>query len=139
MMIVIDANIAVHFALAGPLRAIVIAHLSRWIDDDIGLLAPTLLASEATSTLTKLVHFGKLSDSDARNALRIISTLPIDLVPPTAELNLSAYHWTRRLNRVAAYDSFYLALAEQKNATLWTFDSKLVNAANQPWVKLLEA
>ena len=42
-----------------------------------------------------------------------------------------------RLNRAAAYDSFYLALAETLGSELWTTDNHLYNAAAQPWVRLV--
>ena len=41
-------------------------------------------------------------------------------------------------NRAAAYDSFYLALAEGLDCELWTADERLHNAAGVAWVKLLE-
>ena len=42
---------------------------------------------------------------------------------------------TLPLERAAAYDSFYLALAEQLDADLWTTDLNLVRAVGKPWVK----
>jgi predicted nucleic acid-binding protein len=41
------------------------------------------------------------------------------------------------LNRVAAYDSFYLALAERLDAPFWTADQRLSRAANQPWINVV--
>ena len=52
---------------------------------------------------------------------------------------LSAFAWTRRLNRAAAYDSFYLALAEGLQCDLWTADRRLFNAVDLPWVHLAGA
>ncbi len=43
-----------------------------------------------------------------------------------------------RLNRAAAYDSFYLALAESLGCELWTADQRLHNAVDLPWVRLAE-
>jgi predicted nucleic acid-binding protein len=44
--------------------------------------------------------------------------------------------WTRRLNRAAAYDSFYLAVAESLGCELWTADQRLSKAVDLPWVCL---
>jgi predicted nucleic acid-binding protein len=48
-----------------------------------------------------------------------------------------AFDWTLRLRRVAAYDSFYLALAQRLGCELWTFDRRLANAAAAPWVRYM--
>jgi predicted nucleic acid-binding protein len=42
-----------------------------------------------------------------------------------------------QLKRAAAYDSFYLALAETLRSELWTADKRLVNAAGVSWVHLM--
>jgi predicted nucleic acid-binding protein len=39
------------------------------------------------------------------------------------------------LNRAAAYDSFYLALAETLQCELWTADRRLRSAIDLPWVR----
>jgi predicted nucleic acid-binding protein len=48
-----------------------------------------------------------------------------------------AFDWTRRLRRAAAYDSYYLALADLLKCDLWTADQHLVDAAAVPWVRLV--
>jgi predicted nucleic acid-binding protein len=45
--------------------------------------------------------------------------------------------WTLRLNRAAAYDSFYLALAERLGCNLWTADRRLWQAVSAGWVRLV--
>lgn len=54
-------------------------------------------------------------------------------MPDEAQVAL-AFDWTRRLNRIAAYDSFYLALAESLQCDLWTADRRLQGAVGQPWL-----
>lgn len=100
--------------------------------------APTLLAYELSSILAKLVYWGELSEQAAQESLAIGLDLGIELVVPTEEHAHKAFLWTRQLNRVAAYDSFYLALAESLGCDLWTADKKLVNAVGQPWVRLVQ-
>jgi predicted nucleic acid-binding protein len=47
--------------------------------------------------------------------LTMAAALAIELVVPDDDLRQQGFLWTRCLNRVAAYDSFYLALAERKD------------------------
>ena len=56
------------------------------------------------------------------------------VIQPDNTLVELAYDWTRRLDRIAAYDSFYLALTESLSAEFWTADQRLVNAVDLPWV-----
>jgi predicted nucleic acid-binding protein len=65
--------------------------------------------------------------------------LGVELHAPQDALARSAYEWTLRLNRGAAYDSFYLALAERLRCELWTADQRLVRTTSLPWVRLAGA
>lgn len=111
--------------------------LREWKQEKRTLCAPTLLVYELTSILTKMVHFGGISAQDAQDSLAVGLDLGIELIVPDKDRARKAFLWTRQLNRVAAYDSFYLALAESLNCELWTADKKLVNAVGQPWVRLV--
>ena len=57
---------------------------------------------------------------------------------PDKLLAQRAFAWTERLQRAAAYDSFYLALAEVRECDLWTVDKRLARAVDRPWVILVE-
>ena len=56
-------------------------------------------------------------------------------IPPDDVLAHAAYEWTLRLDRAAAYGSFYLALAETLHCELWTADRRLRNAVHLDWVR----
>jgi predicted nucleic acid-binding protein len=60
--------------------------------------------------------------------LEQLATLGVQLVTPDLEHNQAAFDWTIRLKRAAAYDSYYLALAQSLDCPLWTADSRLFNA-----------
>jgi predicted nucleic acid-binding protein len=62
--------------------------------------------------------------------------LGVELIVPNENQTQKAFMWTRQLNQVAAYDSFYLALAESLGCEFWSADKKLANAVGQPWVRL---
>ena len=101
------------------------------------LYAPTLWLYEVTSALTKAVHFDILTETEGRQALKLAQGLDLQLIHPDNTLVELAYDWTRRLNRIAAYDSFYLALTESLSAEFWTADKRLANAVSVPWVQYI--
>lgn len=101
------------------------------------LVAPTLWQYEVTSILTKAVYARQLTPVQAEESLALVRTLPLRLVRPRHELTRTAFAWTIKLKRKVAYDSFYLALAQQLQCELWTYDKRLANAVNEPWVRNL--
>ena len=98
--------------------------------------APSRWVYELTSALCKTVHFGQITAQEGLRTLALAQRLGVRLVAPDDELVRSAFNWTLRLNRAAAYDSFYLALAEDLGCDLWTADRHLVRAVDLPWVRL---
>lgn len=67
-------------------------------------------------------------------AIEAVLDLDVEFVRPDKALALQANKWRAKLNRGAAYDSFYVALAERLQCDLWTADKKLVNVVGEPWV-----
>jgi predicted nucleic acid-binding protein len=125
--------------LPGPQRDAFRSQMDRWQEGGYALCAPALWVYEMTSALSKAAFFGQLGAEDAEEALSVLDDLPIQLVHPDAQQCRDAFTWTRRLNRAAAYDSFYLALAESLGCELWTADQRLCHAIDRPWVRLAGA
>jgi predicted nucleic acid-binding protein len=134
----IDAGIAFKLITPHPHQQVYIELVDRWQRAGFKLCAPTLWAYEITSAIAKMVHFKHLSAVTGRDGLRLAYQLGVELMPPNEDQALKALDWTERLERAAAYDSFYLALAEMLGCELWTVDQRLVNAAAQSWVRLVE-
>jgi predicted nucleic acid-binding protein len=134
----IDSSIAYKLITPHTNQQKFIALMSQWQRAGYQLCAPALWLYEVTSIFTKMVHFGELSEQKAKKGIRLANDIGIQLIAPDQDQTLKAYEWTRRLRRIAAYDSFYLALAEELECDLWTTDKRLVNASAQPWVKLVE-
>ncbi|MCP4416051.1 MAG: type II toxin-antitoxin system VapC family toxin [Chloroflexi bacterium] len=134
----IDAGIAFKLIAPHPHQQLYVNLVTQWQRAGYQLCAPTLWAYEVTSTFTKMMRFGQLSATTSREGLRLAYQLGVQLIAPDEEQALRAFAWTERLQRAAAYDSFYLALAETLGCELWTADKRLVNAAAQPWVKLVD-
>jgi predicted nucleic acid-binding protein len=101
------------------------------------LTAPTLWRYELTSAITKAIQHNRVSHAEAAQAFALSLAFPIELVTPSDELARAAFQWTLKLKRAAAYDSFYLALAQQLQCELWTYDQRLANAVSEPWVHYL--
>jgi predicted nucleic acid-binding protein len=135
--LVIDASLVFKLILPNPLQAQFRALMTQWKQDGYEICAPALWIYEITSALCKVVHFGQLKPDEGTRALALAQGLEVQLIPPNDAQARLAFDWTMRLNRAAAYDSFYLALAETLGSELWTTDKHLYNAAAQPWVRLV--
>jgi predicted nucleic acid-binding protein len=118
-----------------PMRPQCRALVSQLLREGLELVAPALWSYETTSAVCKAVHFDLVTQEEGRLMLSTLAALDVRLVPANAEQARQAFEWTVRLNRAAAYDSFYLALAETMNCDLWTADRRLANAVNEHWIR----
>ncbi len=134
--LVIDAGIAFRLVLPGPSQATLSSLMEGWQREGCQLYAPSLWLYEITSAVAKSVHFGALAEIEGRRALSLAQQLPVELVLPDASVSDLAFQWTMRLRRAAAYDSFYIALAETLGCELWTMDKHLAGAAGVAWVRV---
>jgi predicted nucleic acid-binding protein len=134
--LVVDASFAIRLILPDPRRSDFRALMERWLQEGCELLAPDLWLYEMTTALCKAAHFGLVTAEEAASSLVLVSELAVQLVAPDAEQARLAFAWTQRLHRAAAYDSFYLALAESLACELWTADRRLHTAVGLPWVQL---
>jgi predicted nucleic acid-binding protein len=98
----------------------------RLLADGHALFAPDLLFCEVGNALWKRVRRGELNSEDAESALTALGRIPL-AVQPCAPLAVSALVITCHLRRTV-YDSLYLALAVQQDASFATADERLVNA-----------
>lgn len=136
-MLVFDASFTMPLFISDSRSAQALATLQTLQREGHAFLAPTLWTYEVTSLLRKLLHFEHISASEAETALDSMANFQIELIQPDLALARRAMVWSQRLKRASAYDSFYLALAEERGCDLWTADGKLANAAKQSWVRLL--
>lgn len=137
--LVIDASFAFRLILPGPLQERCQTLVAQWHRDGYILCAPTLWLYEITSALCKVVHFGQITRDEGQRALALAQKLGVRLFSPDDAQTRSAFDWTMRLKRVAAYDSFYLALAETLQSQLWTADQRLGNTPGVSWMHLISA
>ena len=135
--LVIDASLAFRLILPGPHQERCRALVTQWHTEGYALCAPTLWIYEITSALCKGVHFGQITRDEGQQALTLAQKLGVQLFPPDDAQTRLAFDWTMQLERAAAYDSFYLALAKTLRSELWTADKRLVNAAGVSWIHLI--
>jgi predicted nucleic acid-binding protein len=102
------------------------------------MVAPALWAYETTSSICKAVHFQMMTVDDAEQILALLEAFGVQLIPPDEIYNKRAFNLTGQLKRTAAYDRYYLALAESLKCDLWTADKKLYQVAQTKditWVR----
>lgn len=136
-MQVLDASVTIPLFIPEPRSKQVLALVIRLQEEGHILLAPTLWIYEVTSTFQKLQHFNHITKPEVELALETVASFQIELIQPNLPLMQRAISWSQRLRRANAYDSFYLALAEEHGCDLWTADRRLANAVGESWVRLL--
>jgi len=132
--IVVDAGLFLVMVIPHPYRAQTKALWRQWVTERRSLYAPYFWVAEVTSGLHRAVWEKMMTEEEAERALIRMLTLPIHYIPDT-ELALGALKWADRLAQKRAYDAFYVALAEQANAELWSTDRHLVNGLRQQSVR----
>jgi predicted nucleic acid-binding protein len=131
---VVDASITLQLVQAGSLREPCRAAIDDLMTAGTKLVAPMLWAYETTSALCRAVSTGRLTADEGRLALERLGALVVRLIGVSSDQNRRAFDWTLRLQRGAAYDSYYLALARELDCALWTTDARLARAVAEPWV-----
>ena len=133
-LLVVDASVAAKWFLprsAEPLAEEALALLRRYAVGDIELTVPDLFWAEFGNMLWKCVRTGRFSAKSATEALTDL----LDYGIPTAggrELSNDALAIALSTGRTV-YDSMYVALAVQRNASFITADERLVNALATHW------
>lgn len=139
-LIVVDASVAIWAVLPFVSTVAVIDRLMDWRADDVRLVAPMLWLVECTSAIRAIAHGGHITNDEGRRALEDVLALEVDLISVTSQHARSAFEWARRTGQRRAYDGFYLAVAEELQAELWSADRRLVHGARSAgaaWVHWL--
>jgi len=119
--IVVDASVVVGaFVDSGPDGQWSLQHMRR-----SRLAAPHLMPVEVASVLWRAELAGDLSPDAAALAHADVADLPVRLFPYDP---FARRIWELR-KTVTSYDAWYVALAEELDATLVTLDVRLLRAA----------
>ncbi|HEX6479146.1 MAG TPA: type II toxin-antitoxin system VapC family toxin [Ktedonobacteraceae bacterium] len=140
--VIVDTSIVIKWVLYEPDSPLAQALLREWINREIEIRAPALLAYEITNSLYQKVRKGEITHKQADNALTkaLKSDLVLDFSRGTV-LSLKAMQFADRFQLPAAYDAYFLALAEQRGCELWTADTRMwrVVKGQLAWVHTLES
>ncbi len=126
---VLDSGILLATVQAEKHTQKAVALIANLAKADVQIIAPTLLAYEIIAVTRKWVHREILSKEKADDALKILMQYPVTHIFDTNLLR-RAYELANQFNRPTAYDTQYLAIAEQYKCPLWTADKRLFNAVN---------
>lgn len=124
------------FALKHPMTRFVVGasaviHLASETIDIAGgheLLAPTLLRSQALSTLHEAVHRGEMTADAGRDRLGRIGQMKIRYLGD-AVLRRRAWDLAEKLGWASTYDAEYVALTQLQAGALVTLDTELARLA----------
>ena len=137
-LICVDASLTLKLVLAEPDSPVARSLWAEWEERDMDVVSPSLWAYEVTSVICNKVHRGKITSDEGERAFAIIHKLGVRLIVPS-DLHERAWEMAKELNRPAAYDAHYLALAQTLDCEFWTADERLYNAVRDqlPWVRWL--
>jgi predicted nucleic acid-binding protein len=125
-LVCVDASIIISLVTSESQSQKALNLWTEWMQEDIHVVAPSLLSYEVTSALRRKVVRGIMSYEDARRSLEAVSSLDIEFFDHH-ELSIRAYDIAFRFNLPNAYDAHYLAAAEILECEFWTSDERLYN------------
>jgi predicted nucleic acid-binding protein len=132
--IVIDSHLAVWAVLPVLSGMDVLERFARWRRAATRLFAPALWVAESVSAIRGGLYARVISNEEGRIAIDDLFDLGVETLPLSIDLCRSALGWAGRLGQGKAYDSFYLALAEELGVEFWTADRRLANGVQQAGV-----
>ena len=133
---VVDASVAVKWALLEEGREGALALLGSYVAGDVQLIAPRLLLEEAASAIAKRHLRKQLTTTQAHRAFEILRQRAPMLIDNGTLLN-EAFQLSIR-HQLSLWDCLYLALAIQRRCDLVTADKRFhgVASPHYPFVRL---
>jgi predicted nucleic acid-binding protein len=129
--IVVDANIAVRAVLPIKDKHGFLERFATWHQSRRDILAPDIMLPEVVSVIRRGIFDRWITEAEGQVAVEDVFRLGVQIIPSDFGLCQAALAWAARLGQSKAYNGFYLALAEQKEAELWTADERMFNRARQ--------
>ncbi len=125
---VVDASIVVKWLINEVDSPEALALGDSWAEAGVALVAPYLLPFEIANALYRRVLQAELSLERASSLVEFLLDMGIEL-RETPLVHVRAIEIASELGQRAAYDSHYLALAEELDCELWTADARFYRAA----------
>lgn len=126
MTYVLDANVAIKWALFESDRDLVLQVRDAYRSGSIHLIAPDHFAIEVAHVLTKAQRQGIILPNEVRPLLGAIFECQPDYFTSTSLLSRAVEIATEA--RIGVYDCLYVALAEREDCDLVTADERLKRA-----------
>jgi predicted nucleic acid-binding protein len=136
--VVVDANLVAALFLPLPYSVQAMEKMNIWEEDQVELLAPSLLEYEIGCVLRKASSMSMMDEEIALLTIKRFYALNIECLPPNLETHRLAFTWAARIGQSKAYDGYYLAVAELNQAEFWTADHRLANSTRShkaSWVR----
>ena len=137
-LVCVDANVVIWALVPSAFSGAAEALLTEWQREQVTLVAPALFAFEVTAALRRLVYLEEITSAEGEEAFE--KFLRIDIrVSDQRSLFPLAWRLANRFNRLRAYDTAYLALAQLRGYEFWAADERLYNAVSEEldWVEWL--
>lgn len=126
--VIVDASVLVTLVADDPRAPAAAALIDGWLVAGDTLHAPSIAPYEVASAITRMVGVGVFPADRVEEAWEGLMVLPVSY--HRLESNGGrVVEIALQLRRRSAYDAAYLAMAEDLNAELWTFDAALVRNA----------
>ena len=137
-MICVDASFAAKWVAPEEHSESAIKLVQEWQVAAETLIGPTLLPLELTNILRQKVRRQELTPDEARQGLAQYLEFGIELAWAES-LPRQAFDIAEQYRLATSYDAFYLAVAMNAGAALWTADRRLVNqlGGRLPFVRYL--
>lgn len=129
--VVIDANLSLAQALPLPYSESVARMMVYWKNGLTRLIVPSLWEYEVILGLRRACAVGIISSEMSRQLFNELLGMGLEVIAGEPERHLLALTLAERLEQAHAYDTQYLALAEQLGCEFWTADQRLVNRSAQ--------
>jgi len=133
--VVVDASVMLKLLLPEEGSEAVHGLWRKWVEADIEITAPFLLAYEVVSVLRNKVFRQELPPEAGDAAIGAFLSQEVSLLHPHG-IEETAWALARRWNLPAAYDAAYLALAEVTGCELWTADRRFAASVRRKAVKI---
>ena len=123
----IDANVLVKAVTEEILSEKATALMSDALTMGIRLIAPHFFDAETNGAVRKKVYSGEITSRVGDMAFEKLKQFPVQVLS-TSHLLDRSWEIAKEFHLRWLYDAFYVALAEERNCTLWTADMELYNA-----------
>lgn len=132
----VDASLIVSLLIPEAHTDQAMALWQAWIEDDLHVLAPSLLGYEVTSAIHRKVSEGRIEAQDGGAALEQFLAMHIETIH-APELHIKATALATQFERRNTYNAHYLAVADHFACPLWTADERLYNTVKGTleWVR----